>query len=283
MPNFLSKLPLILCFWSALVLFFPPSAQAFMKSAFLGGFPGLCEESYCFDDGQPLSDPPPEIKRNILQHQLTSPTCPTDLVYIALEYPSNTGSSALDARIAKTMDRTFAQNTKQAVNLSCNDFEGCLGHCLPVGFEIKHYIQRPGPGYLSLFRVDRFIGTFRPNRHMRGTVDYKFENYSLVSGQPLKLKDIFVNPNKSVPLFWQRVEKLIKTEGSAPCSIRRYKVSGRSISNQRLEPGDFILTRGGATVAITNSSSPGACLSQAIDLSIQDMIDIGAYPALWGL
>jgi hypothetical protein len=252
-----------------------------MTSRYLGGFPGLCEDQRCFDDGQPFSDPPPEVSRNILQHQLTSPTCPTDLVYIYLEYPSNTGSAVLDALIARNMDRIFADYKKRSVAMSCNDFEGCRGHCLPAGFEIKHYLQRSGPGYLSVFRVDRFIGNFRPTGHLKGTVDYKFENYSLISGAPLTLKDVFNNPKEAIPLFWQKVEASIQTEGKNPCLLKNYRIAGRSISARRLEPGDFLLTRGGATVALVNDR-PGPCPSQAIDLSIEDMLEIGAFQALWG-
>ncbi|MDR1049736.1 MAG: hypothetical protein LBP95_01390 [Deltaproteobacteria bacterium] len=257
-------------------------AGAYMTSKFLGGFPGLCEDSRCFDDGQPLADPPPDVGRVILQHQLTSPTCPTDLIYIFLEYPSNTGSEALDKAVARTMDDVFDRDQKQALNLACNDFEGCRGNCLPIGFEIKHYIQRPGPGYISFFRVDRFIGNFRPDRHAKGTVEYKFENYSLKTGQKLRPKDVFENPGKAAPLFWKKVAELVSNQGQNGCSLKNYRVSQRAISNGRLETGDFILTRGGATVALIGTA-PGTCVSKALDLSIQDMLDIGAFRAIWGL
>ncbi|MDR1111244.1 MAG: hypothetical protein LBP92_11265 [Deltaproteobacteria bacterium] len=250
-----------------------------MSSQFLGGWPGLCEDDQCYDDGTPASDPPPEIRRHILQHQLTSPTCPTDLIYVFLEYPGNTGSAALDARLAKSMEQALRDYKSKANGLTCNDFEGCLGHCLPVGFEIKQYIQRPGPGYLSIFRVERFIGNFRQNRHIRGTVSYKFENYSLETGAPLRLADIFAGPAKAVPLFWAKVDELVSRGGD--CSVKHLRVSGRRVSGQRLEPGDLILTRGGATVALSGQGS-GPCRSQAVDLSVEDMLSVGAFPALWG-
>ncbi|MDR2386168.1 MAG: hypothetical protein LBE80_01110 [Deltaproteobacteria bacterium] len=249
-----------------------------MTSQFLGGFPGLCEDDQCYDNGRPLSQPPPDLTRHILQHQLTSPTCPTDLIWISLEYPGNTGSPALDANLAKAMEGTFNDHKNRADSLSCNDFEGCLGHCLPVGFEIKQYVHQSSPEYLSIFRVERFLGNFRQNRHIRGTVNYVFENYSLISGEKLRLKDIFVKPNRAVPKFWAKVSQLIAKDSG--CSLRNLRLKGRSISTGHLEPGDLILTRGGATIALTaQASSP--CRSQALDLSVAEMLEIGAYPALW--
>jgi hypothetical protein len=252
---------------------------AYMKSDYLGGFPGLCEDDQCYDNGVPNSDPPPEITRNILQHQLTSPTCATDLVWISLEYPGNTGSPALDARMAKAMDSLFKNYQNRAEALLCNDFEGCLGHCLPVGYEIKQYVHQSGPDYLSVFRVDRFLGNFRQNRHVRGTIAYKFENYSLKTGAPLRLKDIFANPNTAVPKFWAKVGELVSKEPG--CALKSLRVNGRSISSRHLEPGDLILTRGGATVALTARAND-PCRSQALDLTVPDLIEIGAFPALWG-
>ncbi|MDR1677659.1 MAG: hypothetical protein LBS44_04620 [Deltaproteobacteria bacterium] len=251
-----------------------------MTSQYLGGFPGLCEDDQCYDDGLPLNEPPPELSRHILQHQLTSPSCPTDLIWITLEYPGKTGNASLDARMAQNMEKVFKSYQKQAANLACNDFDGCLGHCLPVGFEIKQYVHQSSPDYLSIFRVERFMGNFRRNRHIRGETVYKFENYTLLTGVQLRLKDIFVNPNKAVPLFWKKVGELVSKENS--CTLKNLKINGRSISGQHLEPNDLILTRGGATVALTGKAS-GPCRSQAVDLAIKEMIEIGAYPAIWGL
>jgi hypothetical protein len=249
-----------------------------MTSKYLGGFPGMCEGNQCYDDGAPISDPPSHVARNILQHQLTSPGCPTDYVWISLEYPSQTGSDALDSRLAKSMDNTFKGYKKKAENLACNDFEGCQGLCLPVGYEIKQYVHQSGSGYLSVFRVERFTGNFRQNRQIRGTVAYKFENYALQTGTLLRLKDIFINPNAAVPLFWAKIEELIAPNKA--CALKSLKVNGRNISAKRLEPNDMILTREGATVALTGQA-PGPCPSQAVDLSAKEMIEIGAYPALW--
>jgi hypothetical protein len=235
----------LLTLMSLLILFNQAPLLAFMSSKHLGGFPGQCEDDQCYDDGTPLADPPPEISRHILQHQLTSPTCSTDLIWISLEYPGNTGSAALDARLAKAMEKVFKNYRNRADNLTCNDFEGCMGHCLPVGFEIKQYVHQSGPGYLSIFRVERFIGNFRQNKHIRGTVTYSFENYTLQTGALLRLKDIFVNPITAVPLFWEKVGQQISKEGG--CSLKNLKVNGRGISSRHLEPRDLILTRGGAT------------------------------------
>ncbi|MDR1487920.1 MAG: hypothetical protein LBT62_08045 [Deltaproteobacteria bacterium] len=264
---------------AALFFFSAESLSAFVTSRYLGGWPGICEDGQCYDDGVPLSDGPADVKRHILQHQLTSPTCPTDLIYISIEYPSNTGSEALDQRLLKAAEKNFNQAKKRALQLTCNDFYGCLGVCLPIGIEHKYYFQTPSAGYLSLFEVERFIGNFRQNSHLRGTVDYSFTNYNLTTGAPLTLKDIFKSPNKSVPAFWKKIEQVLSENNN--CRLDKLYVGGRRISSVSLNPKDLILTRGGATIAVWSPKS-GTCRSEAIDLTIQEMIEIGANPAVWG-
>jgi hypothetical protein len=285
------RLKLMLCtlavvgLWPVSLWAFIGSASAlapftFVTSQYLGGWPGLCEDGQCYDDGLPSSDAPNEVKRHILQHQLTSPTCPTDLVYISIEYPSNTGSEALDQRLLKNAEKKFDEAKKKALQLTCNDFYGCLGACLPVGMEIKYYLHRPSAGYLTVFQIERFIGNFRQNRHLRGTVAYSFANYNLTTGVPLTLKDIFINPGKAVPRFWKKVEEVLAKNEN--CQLRQFTVNDRRVGTSSLDPTDLIFTRGGATIALF-SPKAGPCRSEAIDLSIEEMLDLGANPAIWAL
>jgi hypothetical protein len=255
------------------------AASAYMRSEVLGGWPGICEDGQCYDDGTPLSDPPPESRRRLLQHQLSSPSCPTDLVYISLQYPEGTGSPALDKRLAVDMERRFAAYKRKALELTCNDFDGCLGYCLPVGMEIRHYVHQSSPGHLSIFEVERFIGNFRRNRHYRGTTSWSFANYSLATGKPLELKEIFPDPGQSVPKLWAKVDEALAASGNCPSS--QMTVSGKRVSAKRLSPADLLLTRRGATVAVT-AAKAGACQSQAVDLDVESMLEIGAAPSLWG-
>jgi hypothetical protein len=250
-----------------------------MRSEHLGGFPGLCEDGQCYDDGTPSSDPPPESKRRLLQHQLSSPSCPTDLVYISIQFPEGTGSPALDRKLAAAMERRFAAYKRKAMELSCNDFDGCSGHCLPVGMEIRAYVHQSSPSHLSIFEVERFIGNFRRNRHYRGTTSWTFANYSLPSGQALALKDLFPQPFSAVPKLWDKVDEVLSASGNCPAS--RMLVSGRRVSRQRLDPTDLLLSRGGATLALATPKA-GGCRPQAVDLDVETMLEIGAAPALWG-
>ncbi|MDR1655966.1 MAG: hypothetical protein LBT47_00205 [Deltaproteobacteria bacterium] len=259
-------------------LFFSESSFAYLRSDYLGGWPGLCEDGQCYDDGTPFSEPPVDSRRRILEHQLASPSCPTDLVFIYIDYPENTGSPALDRRLASAMDKRFAAAKRQALELTCNDFDGCLGQCLPVSIELRQYVHQSSPSYLSIFQVERFIGNFRRNRHIRGTVSYTFINYSLITGAPLTLKDIFLNPNRGVPQFWAKVNELLAASDN--CSIDQMRVSGRRISKVHLTTNDLILNRGGATIALT-APKAGTCRSQALDIDLETMIELGARPALW--
>jgi hypothetical protein len=256
----------------------PSPAAAWISSEWLGGWPGICEDSACHDDGTPLTDPPPDVRRNILEHQLASPICPTDLVFVTVEYPGNTGSEALDALFAEDATARFRLAMKRALRLSCNDLiEGCGGVCLPAGLESRYYLHQPSPWTLSVFRVDRFIGNFRRGRHERGTVEYSFENYSLASGRDLELKEIFPDPADSAPRFWARTDEILKARGVCPSA--RYRVAGRP-AGKGLRPGDVLLSRNGATLALYTGADK-SCVPQALDIPRREMIALGASPHLW--
>jgi hypothetical protein len=130
-----------------------------------------------------------------------------------------------------------------------------------------------------LFEVERFIGNFRRNRHYRGQVAWSFANYSLKTGRLLALKDLFPKAALSVPKLWAKVDEMLAASGNCPSS--KLLLSGRRISGQSLGAKDLILTKGGATIALT-TPQPGACKSQALDLSVETMLEIGADPVLWG-
>jgi hypothetical protein len=252
-------------------------ALGYIQSAFLGGWPGACENNICYDDGQPLSDPPSAIHEQVLEHQLVSSTCPTDLIYLVIRYPANTGSSPLDTRLSREMGVRFDSAKKWAQTLICNDFFGCEGECRPIGLEIKHYVHQSGPGYLSAFRVERFNGNYRQDKNLPGTVKYSFHNYRLSDGQDLILTDIFPEPEKSVPEFWSNAERSLKRAGN--CELNKFTISGHRISRTGLAPDDLLLSKLGATVALEGQ---GACRSQAVDFPVSEMIRLGAAPDLWG-
>jgi hypothetical protein len=256
----------------------PSAGEAWIFSDWLGGWPGICEDSACADDGTPLSDPPPDIRRNIIEHQLKSPACPTDLVFITIEYPENTGSLALDVRLADEASERFAEARKLALKLSCNDLlDGCGGLCLPAGVESRHYLHQSAPWTLSSFRVDRFIGNFRRGRHERGTVGYAFANYSLAAGRELGVKEIFPDPAGAAKLFWARADEVLKSRGACPSAS--YRLNGRA-AGKDLEAGDVLLSRRGATLALYTGRDK-KCVPQALDLSKEEMAALGASPLLW--
>jgi hypothetical protein len=164
------------------------------------------------------------------------------------------------------------------MELTCNDFDGCEGHCLPVGFEIRFWPHQSSPDHLSVFEVERFHGNFRRNRHFRGTVAYRFRNYDLRTGTSLVVRDVFPRP-ASIRLFWALVDERLADDGDCPSN--RLMIDGRRVGRDRLSPDDLILTAQGATVALWNRDGDG-CRSRTVDLSVDDLLEIGASPALWG-
>jgi hypothetical protein len=269
---------LALFFILALSLNFPREAVAYLESAYLGGFPGLCEDGLCYDDGHPRPQGLPGATRNILEHQVRSEDCPTDLFFITLEYPANTGNPDLDEKLAGLARQKFEKAKIRAKELACNDFFGCAGLCLPVGAEQMYFLYQSSPNNLSVFLVDRFFGNFRGNRHVRGQVDYTFLNFEISSGLEIGIRDIFPDSRRSVPLFWDLVDKILAKSNN--CPSKNFLVSGRQAQRGELRPRDLLLSSQGATLALF-SRRPGTCRSQALDIPSEDMIGIGANPILW--
>ncbi|MDR2460853.1 MAG: hypothetical protein LBE38_08750 [Deltaproteobacteria bacterium] len=254
-------------------------AQGYLKSEYIGGWPGICENGTCFDDGTPQSAQIPDIRRNILQHNLESPTCATDLIYINIEYPENTGSPDLDAMLATTMAKKFREARDMAQKISCNDFfEGCAGKCLPVGIETKHFLQKSAPFTLSLFRVDRFIGNYRKNVHVRGTVSYNFANYDLRTGKALTIDQIFPKPQESSLLFWEYIDGILAADGN--CPAKELMLEPKRPAGGALTAGDLLLSSEGATIALW-SNNTAKCQSRAIDIPAAKMVAFGALEDLW--
>jgi hypothetical protein len=252
-------------------------AEGQIRSAFLGGWPGVCESDVCFDDGQPWSKPPARLIERAFEHQLVSPTCPTDLVYIAIKFPANTGNEALDLRLSGDMEARFEQAKNWASSLICADFFGCDDACLPVGLEIRHYIHQSGPDYLSALRVEKIFGNARKGAKLKGSVKETFHNYSLKNGQDLTIEDIFPEPKKSIPLFWAKVAKSLANNGQ--CPLTKFTSRDRRVRTDALKPDDLLLSQDGATVVL-EAAYP--CRPQAVDLAFSDLIALGANPALWG-
>jgi hypothetical protein len=263
-----------------LLLFGPGELYSYLKSDYIGGFPGICEDGVCMDNGIPTSFPPPDIRRNILEHQLKSPVCPTDLIYITLEYPENTGSPELDAYLSTAMARKFKEARDRALSMSCNDFlDGCAGGCYPVGIESRYYLHKSAPWTLSIFQVEKFIGNFRKNSHARGTVEYQFLNFNLKTGKQLLLREIFPDPKKSVPLFWKYLNNVLKEKG-APCAAQSLSLASKRLGGGELKPEDILLSKNGATIALF-TQNPSKCQSEVVDIPRQDLIGMGAEPDLW--
>jgi hypothetical protein len=193
-----------------------------------------------------------------------------------VKYPANTGSLPLDNRLAREMAARFGAAEQWALNLVCRDFFGCDDECRPIGLEIKHHVQQSGRRYLSAFRVERFNGNYRRNAHLKGTVEYSFHNYRLKDGGDVTLEEIFRDPKKSLPLFWEQVERALSATGN--CGLSRFKVNNRRINRSNLSANDILLSRGGATIAL---EAPSPCRPQAVDLSSSEMIRLGASPDLW--
>jgi hypothetical protein len=270
-------LPLILCAG-------PLGHKAFAApiSQYLGAFPGTCQAGSCPQGEEPASLPPPSLSIARLSHELSSPACLTDRIYIHQEYPTETGSLALDALFESDAKKAFEDAKAKALRMSCNDFlGGCEGYCLPIAFETRLYFQQSSPSYLSVFRVDRFTGNIRKGKSMGSTVDYSFRNYDLATGRELAAAELFPDPKASLPQFWFHVSSVLeRREGS--CPLGRLRLNGRA-PRGALRDRDYLLSSQGLTILLQGDGRPKGCQPQAVDVPKDALLGMGADPKVFGI
>jgi hypothetical protein len=255
-------------------------ARALPPSEFLGVLPEPCQPEYCPPDN-PFSDPPSRLRLVRLSHELSSPACVTDRIFIHYEYPEGTGSPALDSYLKNQVTRKFDSAKAKALKMSCNDFfDGCGGFCLPVSFELSFFFQRSSERLLSILQVERFTGNTRRGRHLNSTVSYHFTNYDLSTGSELKLTDVYADPKKSLPLLWGKAEEILKTMGDA-CPLDKYLIGGKKAGG-KLGKNDFLLSRRGMSILLTNAKAGAGCVSLVLDIPVEVLLETGINPELFG-
>jgi hypothetical protein len=265
---------------AALLAFACGSAHAALHSEYIGAFPEACLPEICTSTDEPQSQPPPGLNLIQLNHELSSQTCGTDKIFIVYEYPENTGNTSLDSTLKNAIFQKFEAAKKNALKMSCEDeFIGCDSQCLPVSFEVKLWFFQSSSTHLSVFEADRFTGNLRQGRHLNSSIKYHFSNYDLSSGRELSLGDVLPEPERQGPLFWKAVEESLKSRPDS-CTLDKYLVDGRP-AGKDLRKNDFLLSRNGLTLVLSNARPGQGCYSYAIDIPKGELIMLGANPHVW--
>jgi hypothetical protein len=251
------------------------------RSEFWGEFPEPCKQESC-DGGEPESEPPAGLTLGRLTHELSSPACLTDRIFIHHEYPQDTGSEYLDALWGSQALKGFEAAKAKALGMSCNDFlSGCEGQCLPIGFEIRLYFQSSAPGFLSILEAERFTGNTRRGRTLNSTVRFRFSNYELATGRDLSPGELFPGKGFSPKPLWGAAEAILERREGA-CPLARLAVQGRP-AGRDLKRGDFLLSPKGLTILLTPARANGkGCQATALDIPKETVLGLGADPRIFG-
>ena len=259
----------------------PEEVNGFLQTA-----PGAFD-----DEGNRLPDKAafPNLQTKARQSKETSPDCRTNIISIVFHYPQGTGLADLDKKLetmaAEDVNRLI-KSTKDGFcakddcsSLSCGKWEA----------ERRYAVYSPSAGYLSILFSDFLsFGGAHPNR------EYRVLNYGK-DGTPLTLQDVFADPDKSAPLYWEYVYSRWCAENGykfplhysmmQPCEKEDDPENPSSYKGTKTieDLGRLVFTPNGASLLLgPYESGSNATGTVVLDLPKDELIKMGASKAIWG-
>ncbi|MDR1608027.1 MAG: RsiV family protein [Deltaproteobacteria bacterium] len=229
-----------------------------------------------------------------------APLCPKYTAKTTVYYPAGTGAEWLDNLLAKEAKSTLSK-TKPIFLEAFEGFGGegqeiCLNSKKVLQFEARRVFDAysPKPGIISfLFTANIDTGGNHPS------TEFTVATFNLKTGRELTVKDLFPNPEKSLPQFWEYIvdgtcafaegifgggATLPAKYGDAPCERETVPDPPRSFlkAKQLAELGNVTLTKDGLFIYLDPYECWGYVAgSVTVSYEISDLLEIGASPNLW--
>jgi len=249
---------------------------------------GPAESFLNIDSGNWISANLPEVGPRTLKHQEQAPDCPGNSLTITLHYPQGLGAD-IDRRIEKSVQDELASKIAEIKEGGFCDKNLCGGlSCGTWTADETFAAHSPSPGFLSiLFTEFSDTGGAHPN------TEYRVMNFK-PDGRPLTLEDMFPDPAKSVPLYWDYVyaKWCAKHPYKYPTHYAAMQDCGSdSPDNPNIyegaktldDLGRLVFSPLGATIVLgPYESGAYATGTITLDLPRRDLVKMGADPAIWG-
>lgn len=229
----------------------------------------------------------PGVGPRTIKHMETAPDCPGNSLTIAIHYPQGLGPD-IDRLVEQTARDEMAARLAEVKDGGFCEADICGGlSCGAWTADETFAAHSPSPGYLSiLFTEYSYTGGAHPNTEHRA-LNFRPD------GRPMELRDLFPEPDKSVPRYWDIVY-------AKWCAEHPYKFPLHYSALQECgtdspdnpntfagaetldDLGRLAFTPFGATMVLgpyeSGSYATGTVL---LDLPKEDLIGIGADPAIW--
>ena len=254
----------------------------------------LMENFLNIESGNWISSSLPGVSPRTVKHQELAPDCPGNSLTVTLYYPQGL-SADVDQLIEKSIQDKLAVEIAEIKDDSFCGKDVCGGaSCGAWSSDETFAAHSPAPGYVSILFTDfSYTGGAHPN------TEYRVMNFKPDGGpvklKKMELKDLFPDPDKSVPLYWEYVYGKWCDEHSYkfPAHYSTMQDCGvDSPDNPNIyegaktldDLGRLVFSPFGATIVLgpyeSGSYATGTIM---LDLPKEDLIKMGADPAIWGL
>ena len=237
-----------------------------------------------------LSSKLPDLTVHHLSHRAAGPECPQNVLNMDFFYPQGFGRPEIDETVALAITSEFEERLDEGREEFFCDREICgSASCGSWPVEKTFAVYSPSDRVVSiLFTEESYTGG------AHGNLDFDVLNFNLENGRPLALTDLFPGPEKSVPAYWGQVY-------AEWCRARGVKFPLHFKSGEKCRPGEvlqvpdefkeagelddlgrLIFTPLGVTLLLgPYESGSYASGSQALDISREKLVEIGADPSIW--
>lgn len=226
-----------------------------------------------------------------LERRLTAPDCPGNYQDFVYFYPQGFGNVVLDGEIERQVTERFNRDLDERRQGGFCDQSVCGGaSCKDWGSSRVFEVHRPSANYVSILYTD-----FSDTGGAHPSTTYEGATYSLQTGQPMSLLELFPQSQQSVPKYWQMVYKQwcdnvgykfpLHYQNSEPCG------QPDSLSNPNTftwagslaDLGRLVFSPHGASLVLgPYESGSNASGTVVMDFTQDEMIAVGAAPSVWG-
>jgi len=234
-----------------------------------------------------LSSRLPNLSVRHLSYRSSGPECPQNVLALDFFYPQGFGRPKIDGAVAETITAKFEE--RRNGQFFCDpEFCGDVS-CALWPIEKTFAVHAPSARFVSiLFTENSYTGG------AHGNLVFQVFNFDLENDRPMTLNDFFPRPEESVPRYWGQVyADWCRIKGvkfplhlKSPEKCRPGETSQPPAEFQKVgdleELGRLIFTPLGATLLLgpyeAGSYADG---SQALDISKEKLLEMGANPILW--
>ena len=231
-----------------------------------------------------------ELEARKATHTEKSPICADNILVHTFYYPQGTGRQSVDLGIKNMV---VAEMNKNAAEIKkegfCAESECGEESCGRWPVTQTFSVHLPSPDYISvLFEESGFTGGAHSN-----TV-FTALNFNLKTGRELTLAEVFPDPKRSLPLYWDYVYAKWCAENDYKFPLHHDSMElcegGENPDNPNLyqgaesldDLGRLVFSPLGATLVLgPYESGSFAAGTRTLDLPLAELLKIGASPLIW--